>query len=329
MITSFRLAGRRPRRRREVFIDPATAQSQPSQNYRAGVLLVLLGGTASSSIGVFVRLIEDATAWQLLFYRSISLTLFLILVVAVRNRGRVLAVFDGFGPATMIGGVGLALAFCGIVVSIQVAPVANAMFLLAAAPFLAAILGWLILRERVAPATWIAIFTAFAGVGVMVAEGLSLGYLWGNVAGFVAALGYALFAIGLRWGRVGDMLPCAVLAGFIGIVVAGGLCLIDGSGIALDFRDMLLALTMGVAQLGLALVFITTGSRSVPAAEIPLIGLGEAVLAPLWVWLLLGETAGIFTLLGGALVLAAIGGDALAGIRRSRARGVVREPQVS
>lgn len=279
---------------------------------------------ASSSIGLFVRLVDDATAWQILFYRSISLTLFLAAVVAVRRRGRVSALFDGFGPATVVGGVGLATAFCGIVVAIQAATVANAMFLLAAAPFLAAILGWIILREHVHAATWIAIFVAFAGVGLMVADGLSLGHLWGNIAGGVAALGYALFAVGLRWGRVGDMLPSAVLAGIIGIGIAGAISLADGSGLALTTRDTLIALTMGVVQLGFALVFITAGSRSVPTAEIPLFGMAEVILAPLWVWLVLGESAGVYTLVGGVLVVAAIAGDSIAGIQRAGATARAR-----
>jgi drug/metabolite transporter (DMT)-like permease len=41
----------------------------------------------------------------------------------------------------------------------------------------------------------------------------------------------------------------------------------------------------------------------------------EVVLGPFWVWLFLGETAGVFTLLGGGVLLAAIAGNALSGLR--------------
>ena len=76
---------------------------------------------------------------------------------------------------------------------------------------------------------------------------------------------------------------------------------------------------MGVFQLGLALILITSGSRSVPAADLALFGMTEVVLGPFWVWLALGETAGLLTLVGGALLLAAIAGDALTGIRERSA----------
>jgi drug/metabolite transporter (DMT)-like permease len=72
---------------------------------------------------------------------------------------------------------------------------------------------------------------------------------------------------------------------------------------------------MGVFQLGLALILFTIGSRSVPAADMTLLAMTEVVLAPLWVWLVFGETAGVFTLVGGALLLAAVAGDAITGIR--------------
>jgi drug/metabolite transporter (DMT)-like permease len=42
----------------------------------------------------------------------------------------------------------------------------------------------------------------------------------------------------------------------------------------------------------------------------------EVLLAPVWVWLFLGETASAGTLLGGGILLLAIAGNALSGIRR-------------
>ena len=57
-------------------------------------------------------------------------------------------------------------------------------------------------------------------------------------------------------------------------------------------------------------------SRSLPAAELALLSLAEVVLGPVWVWLFLGETVGLNTLIGGGILLAAIAGNALSGIRR-------------
>jgi drug/metabolite transporter (DMT)-like permease len=73
---------------------------------------------------------------------------------------------------------------------------------------------------------------------------------------------------------------------------------------------------MGAGLLALGMALYTLGSRVVPAAELTLLSMAEVLLAPVWVWLVLGETAAGSTLAGGALVLAAIAGNALSGMRR-------------
>jgi DME family drug/metabolite transporter len=300
---------------------PEAAIKMPERAYRHGVILVLLGSACSSWLGLGVRVMESATAWQILVYRSLGLVILLLVFIALRKPGTLLDAFRGAGPASLVGGVGLAAAFSGIIVAIERAPVANAMFLLAIAPFLAAVLGRLILKERVRGATWLAIGCAFAGVAIMVAEGIGVGYLWGNVAGLVGAMGFATFIIALRWGHLTDMLPLSVIGGTIGLIVAAMVCTISGDGLAISIHDAAWSLAMGVFQLGLALILFTSGSRSVPAAEISLLAMIEVVLAPFWVWVVFGESAGLFTLVGGALLLAAIAGDAVSGMRDRRRTG--------
>lgn len=295
-----------------------------ARSYRRGVVLILLGSTCASWLGLGIRFMESASAWQILAYRSVGLMVFLLAFIAIRHPGRVVATFRDTGPAGLVAALGLAAAFSGIIVAIQQASVANAMFLFAAAPFFAAVLGRLILGEPVRGATWAAIGCAFAGVGIMVAEGIGLGYLWGNVAGIVSALGLATYIIALRHGRLADMLPCNAMGGAIGLVIAIAVCVVSGTGLAVSVHDLLLSLALGAFQLGLALVLITAGSRSVPAADISLLAMTEVVLAPLWVWLILGETAGALTLAGGALLLAAIAGEAITGLRARKTEGVMR-----
>ena len=73
---------------------------------------------------------------------------------------------------------------------------------------------------------------------------------------------------------------------------------------------------MGVFQVGLGLTIFTIGSRVVPAAELALLSMTEVLLAPLWVWFFLGETASFYTLGGGLILMLAIAGNALSGLRR-------------
>lgn len=73
---------------------------------------------------------------------------------------------------------------------------------------------------------------------------------------------------------------------------------------------------MGVFQVGAGLAIYTIGSKVVPAAELALLSMTEVLLGPFWVWLFLGETASVYTLIGGVILLLAIAGNALTGIRR-------------
>jgi drug/metabolite transporter, DME family len=81
------------------------------------------------------------------------------------------------GSAGVLGGLGLVLAFAGAIFAIQTTTIANAVLLFAASPFLAALLGWLVLGEPVRRATWAAIAVALAGMAVMVGGGISGGAL--------------------------------------------------------------------------------------------------------------------------------------------------------
>ena len=73
---------------------------------------------------------------------------------------------------------------------------------------------------------------------------------------------------------------------------------------------------MGVFQVGAGLAIYTIGSKVVPAAELALLSMTEVLLGPFWVWLFLGETASVYTLIGGVILLLAIAGNALTSIRR-------------
>ncbi len=296
------------------FASQAVAKSALS--YRQGVLLVLLAGACWSSMGIGIKLMTQANVWQILFYRSVALAPFLLVIIALRSRGRPLETIRNVGIAGVLGGFGLVFAFAGGIFAIQTTTVANAMFLFAAAPFFAALLGRFLLGESVRMATWIAMVVAGVGIAIMVAEGISLGRAQGNIAALLAAFGFASFAVALRWKKLEDMMPAVFLGGVFSIAVAGVACMWGGYGFAVPARDLLIALALGVFQVGAGLTIFTIGSKSVPAAELALLSMSEVVLAPIWVWIFLGETVGIYTLTGGAIVMAAIAGNAVSGLRR-------------
>jgi len=138
----------------------------------------------------------------------------------------------------------------------------------------------------------------------------------GSLAALGSALGFAVFTVALRWGRSGDMLPSVFLSGLFAIVITFAICQFLELSVVLNLQDGSVAMGMGVFQVGAGLILYTLGSRSLPAAELAILSLAEVLLGPLWVWLFLNETASLNTLLGGAILLISIAGNAVSGKRR-------------
>ena len=281
-----------------------------------GYMLVFLAGVLWSTVGLGIRLIEDALVWQILFYRSFSLSALLFVVIRIRTGQNPITLALRAGLPAAIGGLSLVAAYAGGIYAVQTTSVADALLLFASAPFMTAILGMIILKEAVRIQTWMAIFVACCGIGVMVSDSTGTSSLVGNLAALGSAFGFAVFTIALRWGRMGEMLPSVFLSGLFAIVLMGLVCLSLDLPLVLSPRDGGIALGMGVFQVGAGLVLYTIGSKHVPAAELTLLTLAEVILAPLWVWLFLGETASQATLIGGTILLIAIVGNAFSGARR-------------
>lgn len=284
--------------------------------YGTGMLLVVAAGVLWSVQGLIFRQIDVAGTWAVLVWRSVGMVPVLLAFLAWRAGGSPLAAIRGVGMAGVLGGIGLVAAFAGAIYSIQATTIANAVFLFAASPFLTALIGWAVLGERVRGETWAAIGVAMIGIFVMVREGLQGGAMAGNVAALLSALGFAVFTVSLRWRKLTDTLPSVLVGGLFSIVVGAVVAAQLGQTLAVPVGDAVWSMAMGALTLSGGMVLYTLGSKVVPAAELALLSNIEVMLAPLWVWAFLGETASANTFLGGAVLLVAVAMNGLSGARR-------------
>jgi drug/metabolite transporter (DMT)-like permease len=153
---------------------------------------------------------------------------------------------------------------------------------------------------------------AATGVSVMLGSGLALGQLGGNLLALGSAGSFAAHGLVLRAHRQSDMLPAVLHAGLAGALLALAALGLQGTSLRVPWPDLLLGLGMGAVQLGGGLVLYTRASRHLPAAELQLVTTAELVLAPLWVWIGVGEAPNAATLVGGGLILLAVFSQALA-----------------
>ena len=294
-------------------------------SYGLGLLLVFLAGIAWSLMGLGVRSLEDAKAFQILFYRSFGLITCLFLFMIIRTRGHPFALIGSAGIPSILGGLVLVVAFTGSIVSLVTTSIANAVFLLATAPLFSAILGRIVLGERVRLSTIVTIIVGGVGVAVMVLDGISAGHWIGNAAAVMCAVCFAIFTIALRWERLSDNVPAVFYGGIFAVASSATAAYVAGQPLQISLHDVLIAVGLGFA-LGTGMILYTTGSSVVPAAESTLLSMSEVVLSPIWVFLLYGEGASRNTWIGGAILLSALIGNALASLVRQR-REVTRQSQ--
>jgi DME family drug/metabolite transporter len=288
--------------------------------YGTGMALVIAAGVIWSLQGLVFRQIDTAGTWAVLFWRSVGMIPVLTAFLVWRaGGGSPLPAIRAVGLAGVFGGLGLVMAFGGAIFAIQATTVANAVFLFTASPFLTALIGRVVLGERVRPITWAAMGLAMAGIYVMVRDGLGDGAMAGNVAALLSALGFAVFTVTLRWGKVADSLPSVLLGGVFSIIVGGVLASVMGQPLAVPLADALWSMAMGAVTLSGGMVLYELGSRVVTAAETALLSNIEVMLAPLWVWLFLNETASAATFTGGAILLVAVTLNGISGARRAAA----------
>ncbi len=271
-----------------------------------GVLLVTGAALWWSTGGLFIRSIH-ADPWTTIFWRSLFAFATMSLFIAIRKRG------TSFAHARAVGwpGVVMALCFCGAsssyVPAVLLTSVANAMILQSLAPFVAALLGFLLMGERVKPRTWVAMLVSAFGVYIMVSESVGGGSLLGNTLGFAIAVFYGGAVVVTRYHREVQMLPAACLAALFSLLLSAAVLGSAGrSPLAVEAHELPYLAAFGALQLAGGMLLFTYGARLIPAAESALLSIIESVSAPIWVYLAFGEDPGVRAVLGGVIVLGTV-----------------------
>jgi len=221
--------------------------------------------------------------------------------VAVTNRGRTVVAFRSMGLAGLGVAVCTAIASGSFIVALNHSTVANVLFMQAVSPIAAALLAWVALREAISARAGIAMAVALLGVGLMVGGPGSGGAL-GVGFSLVMTLAFAVGVVITRHRRDVSMAPAICLSQLLLVVVVGPFA----QPTTVGERDLVFLVLLGVGQMGLGLVLFTMGARLIAASEVALITLLEVVLGPFWAWVAVSETPALATVVGGAVVVAAV-----------------------
>ena len=186
--------------------------------------------------------------------------------------------------------------------AMQYTSAANALLVLATAPFIAALLSWLTLRETIDRATALAIGLVFAGVLIIGSGGMGHGRLLGDAFALVNATAIAAYYVTLRTTGRRNMLPHLAL----GAILGGLLALPFAEFVPVDGGTAFLIFLSGAVILPGAAGLLMLGPRYLPAPEVSMITLLEVILGPLLVWAVIGENPGQMSLIGGAVIVVTV-----------------------
>ena len=259
-----------------------------------------------SIAGVFTRHLDSAKSFEVTFWRSLFCAITLIVwFVYTRGATGAAAYVRASGRSGLISGLCWAVMFTCFMIALTLTSTANTLIVNALSPLFATILAWAVLKTPIATRTWLAIAAAFAGMVIMFAsEAQASGAaLFGMAVAFGVPVASAINIVTLkRTGAHVDLAPAVLLGALLSCAITLPLSL----PFVASTKDVLLLAILGIFQLGIPCVMMVRASAHLTAPEVALLGLLEVLMGPLWSWLGAGETPGASTLIGGAIVLAAL-----------------------
>lgn len=263
-----------------------------------GVVFVVVSAVVFSFAGIFTKGVT-AAAWDVIFWRGVAASLFTFGYLAMR--GALRREVQQFGwpalGATCMLGAGTA----AFIPAFKMSSVANVALIYGAAPFIAAGLSWVLLRE--APTRVVAVASAIAFGGVLLILSGSLGgSAW---RGDLLALFMTLMMAGSMVLYRAYPETTAALPAALSSVVLLPFAAFWGEPMSVEPGDLPVLVLFGLV-FAVASVTLSEGARRLPSAETALLSILEMPLAPLLALLILAERPSLETMVGGTLIVAAV-----------------------
>ena len=263
-----------------------------------GSLLAFIAVMFITPDSLFIRL-SSLDTWGLVFYRGVIpfFTVFLVMLIIYKLNFFKILLSSGYHGIFYV--ITFSVTNITFVVSIQNTNVANTLVMIATAPMLSAILGAIFLKEPPDKKTWISIIITFLAIIYIFYDSLKLGNFYGDILGFITAIGLAVGAVIIRSAKNKNLVPAAV----VGKLFVATFALLFIESFALVGTDQLIVPLMCILCVAIPFVLVTIAPRFIPAAEVNLFFLLETIIGPIWVWLIIKEQPSLETLQGGLIIV--------------------------
>jgi len=272
-------------------------------SHRKALILMLIVPVLWSMAGIFARQLEHLRGYEIVFWRSFFLVLFISAFLLMQKRLQWQNMFRVMGWLGFLSGIMWGTVFCCFMLALTLTTVANTLIVGSITPLLTAFLAWLLLKQKILWRTGLAILFTFIGMACMFAgnvTGIEDRHLYGMLLALTVPVAYSVnFIILGKSGGQTNMIPGILLGGvFSAVAMLPWVIPFEISG-----EDVVILVVLGFFQLGLPCILLVYAAQSLQPAEIALLSLLEVLLGPLWVWIGIGEAPSQHTLIGGSIIL--------------------------
>jgi drug/metabolite transporter (DMT)-like permease len=265
------------------------------QEHQKGIIAVLIAAILWSTGGILIKLV-NLHPLQITFFRAI----FAASVFAIAFRKQAF-IFNGM---TFINGLFYAAILILFVMATKLTTAANAIFLQYTAPIYVLIFEPLINKTEFKKINLITILACFAGMTLFFMGELSFNHYNGNIIALLSGIAFAAFLIGMKNNKH-EYQFSTIFYGNIFIILFSIPSVMSLQ--SLSMRDFTMVAFLGIFQIGIAYAIFTYGLKRVFAIEASLISMIEPALNPVWVVLWYGEVPSFFAIIGGIIIISAIG----------------------
>ena len=277
-----------------------------------GSLLAFVAVMFITPDSLFIRL-SNVDTWGLVFYRGIIpfFTVFVGMLLIYKLNFFKMLFSSGYHGVIYVST--FSITNITFVVSIQNTNVANTLVMIATAPMLSAILGAIFLKEPPDKKTWFSIIITFLAIIYIFSDSFKLGNFYGDILGFVTAIGLAVGAVTIRSAKSKNLVPAAV----VGKLFVAIFAIFFIESFILESKDLIIVPLMCILCVAIPFVLVTIAPRFIPAAEVNLFFLLETIIGPIWVWLIIKEQPSLETLQGGLVIIITIATHSFLKLRNS------------
>lgn len=282
----------------------------PKKQQLAGQLAVLAAAFLWSTSGLFIKFLD----WHPMVIsgsRSFVAALFLLTVRLFSPPQKVekqpLRVY-------LASGIIFAFTIYTFVIANKLTTAANVILLQYSAPVWAALLGWVLVKEKPKPEHWFALFFVIAGLLLFFRDNLGSGAIAGNVIAIISGVCLGTHMVSLRMLKGGDTRDAMLLAHMITAALSIPFFFVFPP--SLRVATVLPLLYMGFFQMGASSLLLSYGIKRTTAIQAMLTAILDPLLSPVWVLIVIGERPSLSALAGGVIIISAVVASSVIGMRR-------------